>query len=137
MNGYYTTENGRISIAPTIVRSFVIKEVESSPYFRFSPTRGEGFGEYFGKRSVDHSARINFVDGRSEIALHLQVRFGTRIPLQARELQGCIARAIALGTGLEVNDIKITVDRVYCELDESEALPAPPTQSQNIEFDEV
>jgi uncharacterized alkaline shock family protein YloU len=137
MNGYYTTENGRISIAPNIVRSFVVKEIDSSFCFRFSPTRGEGFGEYFGKRSIDNSVRVSFMEGRADIALHLQVRFGTRIPLKAREMQGRIVRAISLGTGLEVNDIKITVDRVFCELDECSALPAPPTQSRNIELEEA
>ena len=48
-----------------------------------------------------------------------------------------MARAIALGTGLEVSDIKITVDRVYCEPDEPAAAPAPPIQPQNVESDEA
>ena len=137
MNGYYTTENGRISIAPNIIRSFVVKEIEDSSCFRFSATRGEGLGELFGKRSVDNSVRITFEDGRTQIALHLQVLFGTRIRLQARELQGRIAHAISLGTGLEVEDIKITVDRVYCKMEESQALIPPPTQSENIDLEEV
>lgn len=137
MNGYYETEHGRISIAPSIVRSFVVKEVNASPYFRFSPSRGEGIGEYFGKRSIDNSVRINFVDGRAEIALILQVRFGARIRLHARQLQGHIIRALALGTGLEVEDITITVDRVFYEPDQSPPLPGPPTQSADIELDEA
>jgi uncharacterized alkaline shock family protein YloU len=137
MNGFYVTENGRVSIAPNIVRSFVTKEVESCPYFRFSPSRGEGFGEYFGKRSIDNSVRITFADGRAEIALLLQVRFGTRIRLQARELQGRIIRALALGTGLEVQDIKITVDRVYYEPEGAPAVPGLLAQPQDIELDEA
>ncbi len=137
MNGYYTTENGKVTIAPSIVRTFVVKEIESSPCFRFSPTRGEGIGEYFSKRSIENSIRINFEDGRPYIGLTLQVLFGTRIRLKARDLQGSIARAIALGTGLEVRDITISVDRVYCEPTDSAALPAPPSQSQDIELEEV
>ena len=137
MNGYYTTDNGRISIAPSIVKTFVVKEVEGSPCFRFSPTRGEGIGEYFSKRSTENSIRINFEDGRPYIGLNLQVLFGTRIRLKARDLQGSIARAISLGTGLEVQDITISVDRVYCERPESNALPSPPSQSQDIELEEV
>ncbi|MFH1740783.1 MAG: Asp23/Gls24 family envelope stress response protein [bacterium] len=137
MNGYYMTENGRISIAPGIIRTFVVKEVEATPCFRLSATRGEGLGEYFGKRSVDNSVRIGFENGRTQIALHLQVLLGTRIRLQARELQGRIAHAIALGTGLEVEDIKITIDRVYCKAEETSAFTPPPTQSENIDLEEV
>ncbi|HOE10152.1 MAG TPA: Asp23/Gls24 family envelope stress response protein [bacterium] len=137
MNGYYMTENGRVSIAPNILKSFVIKELEGSSCFRLCATRGEGLGEYFGKRSLDNSIRVSFTDsGRANISLNLQVLFGTRIRLKARELQGRIARAIALGTGLDVEDVSITVDRVYCEPEILDNLVSEPTQSSNIDLDE-
>jgi uncharacterized alkaline shock family protein YloU len=80
---------------------------------------------------------VSFTDsGRANISLNLQVLFGTRIRLKARELQGRIARAIALGTGLDVEDVSITVDRVYCEPEILDNLVSEPTQSSNIDLDE-
>ncbi len=119
-NGYFETDSGRVSVAPEIVERVVVDELRSSDNFRLGGSRGEG--GFFSRRGT--GIRMEFVEGRVAVTLPVHVRFSTKIRREARELQGKLVRAIAAGTGLEVERITIEVHQVF-EGDEPE--PSAPS----------
>ncbi|RJP26753.1 MAG: Asp23/Gls24 family envelope stress response protein [Candidatus Omnitrophota bacterium] len=119
MFGFFDTELGRVQISPTIVRRFILNEVEQSKCFRLAGVKS---GEEVNRKTIERSIRVNFVEGRAEAILTLNVLYGTRITKEARELQGKIVRALQLSTGLSVTTISINVENVY----EEEEAANPP-----------
>lgn len=119
MIGYFDTEVGRVQISPTVVRRFIIREVEKTSVFRFP-----GFkpGEDYNRKAAEKSIRVNFNDGQVEATLTLSVEFGANIIKEARDLQGRITRAIQLGAGLQVQDVAVNVESVFEHSDHNEAL---------------
>lgn len=119
MIGYFDTELGRVQISPTVVRRFVIREVEKMPIFLFP---GLKLGEEISRKASEKNIRINFVEGNVEITLTLSVEFGSRIIKETRELQGRISRAIHLGAGLKVKLVAVNVESVFERKDLGEPL---------------
>jgi len=112
MIGFFDTELGRVQISPTIVRRFIMNEVEESKYFRLAGTKP---GEIIPRKIAERCIRVAFQEGSVEATLILTVLYGTRIIKEARELQGKIARSLHLGSGLEVRSIAINVENVFEE----------------------
>ncbi len=119
MIGYFDTELGRVQISSTIVRRFIMREVEKSPCFRFPGTKP---GEPVSRKVAERNIRVNFVEGSIEATLMISVLYGTRIIKEARELQGKITRALQLGAGLNVSKMSINVESVYEETPEDTPL---------------
>lgn len=118
MVGFFDTDIGRVQISPTIVRRFIMNEVEKSKYFRLP---GAKPGEPYSRKTVERAIRVNFMEGNVETTMTLIVAYGTRIIKEVRELQGKISRALQLGTGLNVRSIAINIENVY----EDETMPPP------------
>ncbi len=110
MFGFFDTELGRVQISPTIVRRFILNEIEKSNCFTLPGTKP---GELISRKAIERCIRVNFVEGNVEATLTLNVLYGTRITKEARELQGKIIRAIQLGIGLNVATVAINVENVY------------------------
>jgi len=110
MIGYFDTDLGRVSISATIVRRFIMKEVEKNHSFRFPGTKQ---GEPVSRKTAERCIRVNFVEGHVEAILIIAVLYGTRIIKEARELQGKIARTLQLSAGLNVDKISINVESVF------------------------
>lgn len=119
MIGFFDTELGRVQISPTVVRRFVIREVEKTEIFLIP---GMKPGEDISRKASEKNIRINFVEGNVEITLTLSVKFGSRIIKEARELQGRISRAIHLGAGLKVKHVAVNVESVFEHKDLGEPL---------------
>jgi uncharacterized alkaline shock family protein YloU len=112
MIGYFDTELGRVQISPSIVRRFIAREVERSKCFRFP---GYKPGEPVNRKILERNIRVNFNEGSVEATIIVNVKYGSRIIKEARELQGKITRALQLGTGLNIVTISINVENVYEE----------------------
>ncbi len=110
MFGFFDTELGRVQISPTIVRRFILKEVEQNRHFHIAGVKP---GEEITRKVIERSIRVNFVEGNVEATLTVNVRYGTRITKEARELQGKIIRTLQLASGLNVTTISINVENVY------------------------
>ncbi len=110
MIGFFDTEYGRVQLSPTVVRRFVVREVDKTPIFLFP---GLKLGEEVSRKASEKCIRINFNEGNVELTLTLSVEFGSRIIKEARELQGRISRAIHLGAGLRVLHVAVNVESVF------------------------
>ena len=112
MFGYFDTELGRIQIAPTIVRTIILQEIQSSKCFSL---QGVKTSETVSRKLAEKCIRLNFIEGAVEIILLLSVHYGTQIIKEARELQGKIAKTMQLKAGINVLKVAINVESVFEE----------------------
>lgn len=86
---------------------------------------GSGLNDMLGRRSLTRGVRADIVDRRVDLALHLIVGYGARIPEVAGKVQEQVKSAIESSTGLTVRRVDIHIQGVAFRPERPVGEPSP------------
>ena len=119
MTPYYENALGRVYVGPSIVKQAILPEVMGSKIFRpMGSTSDMREGQMPIPRSLEKGIKLTAEAGKVSATVSVGVQYGTCIWDEATKLQKNVRRAIESKTGLKVEDICLSVERVFTELDE-------------------
>lgn len=111
---FMETSIGRIAVLPMIVRMFIAAELAKSNKFR--PHRygvSQLLSDYRDTKDSQAGIRVESDNGKVVATLRVEVKFGTDISTATKMLQERVCRAVKVGTGLDVRQVRIDVEGVF------------------------
>lgn len=111
---YLENEYGRIGVLPLIVRMFIAAELAKTEKFR--PHRfgvSQLLSDYRDTKDHQSGIRVDSEGGKVVATLRVEVEFGADIASSTRLLQERVCRAVKVGTGLDVRQVRVDVEDVF------------------------
>ncbi|HNT36494.1 MAG TPA: Asp23/Gls24 family envelope stress response protein [bacterium] len=118
MSIYFENEFGRVTIGHSIIKQVILPEVLASKCFRpVGFQAGMDATQVPVPRSLEKAIKINDENDRLDTTILLSVLYGTPIVDESMKLKKRIRQAVESATGLKVDDLILSVEKVHLDSD--------------------
>lgn len=118
MSIYFENELGRVTIGHSIIKQVILPEILASKCFRpIGYQAGMDTSQVPLPRALEKAVKINDENDRLEATVLLSVLYGTPIVDEGIKLKKRIRMAVESATGLKVDDLILSVEKVHQDAD--------------------